>query len=70
MGATEQSGSDDRTDAVDLGQPAAVLGDGLGHLAEQLGEPGVDLAHLGYQVTRSACGPLQPCGCREPCQGV
>ena len=49
-GAAEQSGGDDRADAVDLGQPAAVLGERLRHLGGQLGEPGVDLAHLGDQV--------------------
>jgi hypothetical protein len=49
-GAAEQPGRDDRADAVDLGEPAAVLGERLRHLGGQLGEAGVDLAHLGDQV--------------------
>ena len=49
-GAAEQSGGHDRADPVDVGQPAAVLGDDLGHLGRQLGQPGVEIPDLGDQV--------------------
>ncbi len=45
-GPSEQPGHHDRADAVHLGQPTAVLGDGLGHQRGELLQSGVDLADL------------------------